>query len=97
MTAFFSALIRATFISSRLERGLIAQQNLISTLKWPQHTISEDPNQVYALDYRHDGLKFATAGQDYKAICVKVHGRDREGVSGGISGLLESFTCQMRR
>jgi len=30
------------------------------------HTISEEPNQVYALDYRHDGLKFATAGQDYK-------------------------------
>jgi hypothetical protein len=39
-----------------------------STFDWPQHTISEEPNQVYALDYRHDGLKFATAGQDYKVI-----------------------------
>jgi WD40 repeat protein len=29
------------------------------------HTISEAPNQVFALDYRRDGLKFATAGQDY--------------------------------
>lgn len=30
------------------------------------HTTSEDPNQIYALDYRPDGLKFATAGQDYQ-------------------------------
>ena len=30
------------------------------------HTTSEDMNQIYALDYRPDGLKFATAGQDYQ-------------------------------
>lgn len=30
------------------------------------HTTTEDPNQIYALDYRADGLKFATAGQDYQ-------------------------------
>ena len=30
------------------------------------HTITEDKNQVYALDYRHDGFYFATAGKDYK-------------------------------
>jgi len=30
------------------------------------HTINEDPNQCYALDYRADGLKFATAGQDHQ-------------------------------
>eukprot|EP00741_Cyanophora_paradoxa_P017922 tig00021036_g17306.t1 len=30
------------------------------------HTITEEDNQVYALDYRYDGLKFITAGQDFK-------------------------------
>ncbi|KAJ1496403.1 WD40-repeat-containing domain protein, partial [Baffinella frigidus] len=30
------------------------------------HTIVEKDNQVFALDYRFDGLKFATAGSDYK-------------------------------
>ena len=42
------------------------------------HTTSEDPNQCYALDYRPDGLKFATAGQDYQVdvyhVCVCVCG-----------------------
>ncbi len=38
------------------------------------HTTSEDPNQIYALDYRPDGLKFATAGQDYQ---VDVRARAR--------------------
>jgi hypothetical protein len=33
------------------------------------HTTTEDPNQIYALDYRPDGLKFATAGQDYQVPC----------------------------
>ena len=36
------------------------------------HTTSEDPNQIYALDYRPDGLKFATAGQDYQVdVCAE--------------------------
>jgi WD40 repeat protein len=30
------------------------------------HTIHEAGNQVYCVDYRQDGLKFATAGQDQK-------------------------------
>ena len=29
------------------------------------HTITEEDNQVYALDYAVDGLRFATAGKDY--------------------------------
>jgi hypothetical protein len=43
------------------------------------HTTSEDPNQCYALDYRPDGLKFATAGQDYQVnghhVCVCARAR----------------------
>ena len=39
------------------------------------HTTSEDPNQIYALDYRPDGLKFATAGQDYQ-VMDEVQGGD---------------------
>ena len=35
------------------------------------HTIVEEGNQVYALDYRGDGLKFATAGQDYQVTIPK--------------------------
>ena len=29
------------------------------------HTITEEGNQVYAIDYAADGLRFATAGKDY--------------------------------
>ena len=29
------------------------------------HTVTEEDNQVYALDYQHDGARFATAGKDY--------------------------------
>ena len=32
------------------------------------HTITEEDNQVYALDYAADGLRFATAGKDY-TVC----------------------------
>ena len=32
------------------------------------HTITEEENQVYALDYAVDGLRFATAGKDY-TVC----------------------------
>ena len=44
----------------------LALSPAMSNCTQTQHTISEEPNQVYALDYRQDGLKFATAGQDYK-------------------------------
>mmetsp|Transcript_6026 Transcript_6026/g.10357 ORF Transcript_6026/g.10357 Transcript_6026/m.10357 type:complete len:336 (-) Transcript_6026:268-1275(-) len=30
------------------------------------HTIKEENNQIYAIDYRYDGLKFVTCGMDYK-------------------------------
>eukprot|EP00960_Hanusia_phi_P063122 765375-Hanusia_phi.AAC.5 len=43
------------------------------------HTINEDPNQCYALDYRADGLKFATAGQDHQVRDE----REKERESGG--------------
>jgi len=29
------------------------------------HTITEDKNQVYAIDYGHDGKQFASGGKDY--------------------------------
>ena len=29
------------------------------------HTITEENNQVFAIDYRQDGARFATAGKDY--------------------------------
>jgi COMPASS component SWD3 len=30
------------------------------------HTITEENNQIYAVDYRADAEKFATAGKDFK-------------------------------
>lgn len=33
------------------------------------HAITNDQNQLYALDYRSDGAVFATAGKDH-AVCT---------------------------
>ncbi|PRP86887.1 hypothetical protein PROFUN_03635 [Planoprotostelium fungivorum] len=30
------------------------------------HTITEEDNQIYAVDYRHDAERFSTAGKDFK-------------------------------
>lgn len=47
------------------------------------HTIVEDGNQVYALDYRGDGLKFATAGQDYQ---VRIYDEATKTLQSTLSG-----------
>uniref|UniRef100_A0A7S0YQK3 Anaphase-promoting complex subunit 4 WD40 domain-containing protein n=1 Tax=Hemiselmis tepida TaxID=464990 RepID=A0A7S0YQK3_9CRYP len=47
------------------------------------HTIVEGDNQVYALDYRPDGLKFATAGQDYQ---VRIYDEATKTLQSTLSG-----------
>jgi len=47
------------------------------------HTIVEEGNQVYALDYRGDGLKFATAGQDYQ---VRIYDEATKTLQSTLSG-----------
>ena len=56
------------------------------------HTIREEGNQVFAIDYRSDGTRFATAGRDFKVRlydeatkkCVTtLSGADRDGGSHG--------------
>jgi len=44
------------------------------------HTITEEDNQVYALDYAVDGLRFATAGKDY-TVCDEAAPRHTPPVS----------------
>lgn len=52
--------------------GNAVREQLCSDLIGLQHTVTEQGNQVYSLDYRPDGLKFATAGQDYQVSTMAV-------------------------
>lgn len=56
------------------------------------HTITEEGNQVFAVDYRSDGTRFATAGKDFKVriydestkqLVSTMNGADRDGGSHG--------------
>ena len=37
------------------------------------HTITEEDNQIFCVDYNYDGAKFAAAGKDYKVTLAALH------------------------